>query len=102
MLYDPKWEAPTEIKPIEPWRAILTRAANYIDEHGLCQGSFDNARGEVCILGALNIVRAEPNAYQDAIDRFCEFTGEGPVHWNDMPGRTKEEVVNTLREIAAG
>jgi len=35
MLYDPKWEAPAETKPIEQWRKLLLDAADYIESHGL-------------------------------------------------------------------
>lgn len=92
----------------EPWRQHLLKAADYIEKYGWCQGKMQKTTGEVCALGALIIV----NNHKTAVDSFTSAQHEferrkrlkrsGITVWNDEPGRTKEQVIKSMRRIAAG
>lgn len=110
-------------------QALLTRAADIIEERGWYQGSWAGNDGCVCAWGALNIAIAEAaglvndeaakppdpdffpgdlyNAHAEAelvlsrtINRAANDTYVGIEKWNDEPGRTKEEVQAMLRRAA--
>lgn len=92
-------------------RALL-RAADEIERRGWCQhvGTF---QGAVCMEGGLLCALGkDPSEFfptglgTDAFDRLCQSLKRdgfrAPHEWNDMPGRTKEEVVAKLRAVALG
>lgn len=100
-------------------KAILLETANFIEKRGWAQRSFETSDGRVCILEALTRVcrrRCEdtPMALSQAVVRLRETAGlprsslplvilqKGLITWNDEPGRTKEEVIETLRKAALG
>ena len=96
MLYDPKWEAPATTKPPDdPGRALLLKAANMIETHGWIQGAASNGHG-FCALGAICLTGENYCAAIDALHRIVPQI----MDWNDAPGRTKEEVIATLRKAA--
>ena len=86
-----------------PTLEILQAAKTYIIERGWCQGSALNRAGNVCIVGAVNMSLD----WQDDTDLYCnvlwhlEETLGLPEHlsrelanWNDVKGRTVDEVLN--------
>ncbi len=85
---------------------VLDRAADYIEQHGWCQGEFSK-NGAVCVSGAISRVlgvefyRADNRVY-DAKNAFARHlkSDDPPCVWNDEDGRTQEEVIATLREAA--
>ncbi len=109
MLYDPKHDAGVRIT----WRhgvdtigRKLLNAAEYIEQHGWCQGSLRNPRGSACLIGALYYsndfrgdLRKDPQ-WTTAIRRLTKMTHVHPERWNDSSGRTQDEVVHVLRESA--
>lgn len=103
MLYDPKWEVPTETKPLEDWQEALIKAADYMDEHGFCQGTLVDSNGRVCILGAL--LRANQGGDRTRVSQaqahLRDFLPVSIVGWNDARGRSKEEAVAALRQCAS-
>ena len=119
MLYDPKWNAETETNPDEPWRALLLRAAEVIEERGWTQGSYCDGDGGVCAMGAISVGAGYPPESIDGLanyvsgkavmklikvidpqGKFVDRIGSIP-DWNDTRGRTKEEVIAALRTAAA-
>ena len=110
MLYDPKWEAPVETKPAEPWRRLLLDAANAIEQRGWVQGELCNDKtGAVCTVGALNVAAfgvafptgVECHYYLYAVTNFCKTHRIRYIpDWNDEGDRTKEQVVAALRDAA--
>jgi hypothetical protein len=106
MLYDRKWD--------QPWRALLLRAADFLERHQLHKGSLKNGEGGFCMRGAL--------MWCDGAPTVLAFAGCGPevrmasaavasyvghpkssdvaFKWNDHPARTKEEVVAAMRAAA--
>lgn len=87
---------------------LLLKAAAEIEKRGWCQEALVNGAGNVCILGALNVVdsgsatvspdnAAQTEAYLRLIDSIGCVSG-----WNNRFGRTKDEVVAKLRAVALG
>jgi hypothetical protein len=94
---------------------LLLKAADYIERNGWCQGVL-RVGSRACIAGALEAV--SPNlrlgafdfdskkylfqfvVYRDAWKRLELATGLTVGNWNDKPGRTAEEVIGKLREVA--
>lgn len=83
-------------------------AANYIDTHGWIQGDYKDLTGAVCTLGAMKAVAGdigdlvEPvvSAHR-AVSKHLGFAGGLHVaDWNDETGRTVDEVVQVLRDVA--
>ncbi len=102
MLYDKKWDKELEVQT-EPWRKLLNDAADYIEEHGWCQGELRDEMGQVCILGAIASI-PDPEDWEPrsvALKALRAITGSPfPDNWNDAPGRTKEEVIAAFRNAA--
>lgn len=110
MLFDPKWEAPVEAEPLEPWRLLLLEAARTMENRGHCIGSFEDYSGRVCIYGAVNVASGLPShsisnfdavgsAAFEAIERLREHIGVHAIgRWNDL--RSQAEVVATMRACA--
>ena len=103
-------EAKPEVE-LEPWRVVLLEAAQYIREHGWCQGTISTDDGRVCAIGALSA------AYEAAFHhRGCEIATTAMEHldatlarkghlpdivkFNDAPGRTAEDVALAMEECA--
>lgn len=103
MLYDPKWQ-------LNPIGKTLIAAADYIEEHGWCQGQVRDSFGRVCITGALGYSHLDSDLgplHLDSEVREAAYmllnkeVGIYIAAWNDAPGRTQDEVVTKLREVAA-
>lgn len=93
MLFDARRALPQE-------RQDILNAADYIREHGWCQGTMMSLGGQVCIFGALTAVLGGRMLSARA---FLDKALGMPAHWwNDAPGRTKEEVIAKLEEIGWG
>lgn len=83
---------------------VLNAAADLIEENGWCQGWSEDSLGRHCTLGAVAAVgKPEPaEVITNAVEHLRRATGVvGVASWNDEDGRTKEEVVETLRKAAA-
>jgi hypothetical protein len=98
---------------LEPWRQALFNAADYIDEHGWCQGKIRDCDGSVCALGAIFAVgslneggQALSRAGIGAIVHMSDYINDGSrmiysiESWNDMHIRTKDDVTSALRGCA--
>lgn len=82
---------------------LLLRAAALIEERGLCQGVGTDGSGRLCMLAALGAVEGCGSwAVHEATGRMHKAVGWPCYLWNDVPGRTKEEVVAKLRAVALG
>lgn len=81
---------------------LLLDAAELIDRHGHAKGAHVDDCGRMCVLGALGFrLYKFPSAEMtSAVARMENFISQTIPHWNDDPGRTKEEVVATLRAVA--
>jgi hypothetical protein len=81
---------------------VLLGAADYIERHGWCQRSSQDSGGAVCAAWALTIAAGHDLSVSlEAGHRLLRLTGGRTVPaWNDASGRTKAEVVETLRSAA--
>jgi len=103
MLYNEKWN---KVK-LEPWQQIILGVADLIDRHGHCQHVLEKD-GHYCIGGAFVKLSTTQNFrnkdWRKAVvhvHHACEQDGYNTyVGFNDTPGRTKEEVVQKLRDCA--
>lgn len=110
MYYDERKEVIPEVPVIlEPWQEHLLNAAQYIRDHGWCQLTSKNDKGEVCLEGAImqgilqalgtkSYLKISPPLYGEADRKVRQQLGTNlPCHyWNDQKGRTKEEVLAVL------
>ncbi len=109
MLYDPKWEVEAKL---EPWRGLLLEAADLIEQNGWVQFKAQSEDG-YCAAGAMqeafcNRHGYPPSYHPDGRDEYRkasdELAGTIVPHsipaWNDSLGRSKEEVVAKIREVA--
>ena len=89
---------------------VLRKAAEYLETYGWCQGYYRRDGGERCLMGAVaEVLHASSNGNNAAACRRYEemksalrpsINQREPVNWNDTPGRTAEEVIAKLREVA--
>ena len=79
---------------------VLDRAADEITIRGWTQGLFEDPEGRVCAVGAINRTTAQATERIRAGWVLTFFIqGQVPI-WNDAPGRTQDEVVDTFRLAA--
>lgn len=100
----PPKPAPT----LEPWQLAMFAAADLISFNGLAKGflyyRMDNTH---CPMGAFIAVASSRIADQcmfllrHELRSIQNTSIASIVVWNDAPGRTKEEVVSTLRSLAS-
>jgi hypothetical protein len=104
MLYDPNWTIP-EVK-VEPWQEIILKSIELIETYGWVQKAFGSKDVGFCIVGAVRAIRPSPSTvnrlgYTEAWTHLMYgFKDRDIATWNDAPGRTKEEVILKLKEIA--
>ena len=79
----------------------LLAAADYIREHGWCQGVAVDYQGRVCIEGALaKIIEYDPGRRVNARMRLGIPSAFSPSEWNDKRGRKVNEVLDLLENAA--
>src|SRR4051812_11113109 len=90
-------------------REILHRAADLLEEFGWCQKQLGSKElGQMCVFGALaeaaDEFRVPTDILRQAIGQVTPSDEDGRwghlTTWNDQPGRTRDEVVARLREVA--
>jgi hypothetical protein len=104
MLYDTKWDRPV----VDAVGQDLLNAAEYIERHGWCQSrAFDGDRA--CMVGAIYAAtggigrgaRLEgPNMRFLCSLMRVALVAPNQAAWNDDPVRTKQEVIDALRQAA--
>ena len=113
MYLDPLERMPGEVVPVtppiktiklEPWRQLLLEAADILERRGWCQKHLIDVRGRMCTVGAMTSVWDieadwDMSVVSEAQDELTKVVGP-LVEWNDTKGRTKEEVLKTLRYVA--
>lgn len=92
---------------------VLEKAAEYIERHGWYQGGVNGPGASTCAAGAVNYLTwgsrdgSTYNEGQDTVrcEAFDYLRARLPeldiASWNDAPERTREEVCQKLREVAA-
>lgn len=82
---------------LEKIRELLEQSADHIDEHGHHQNDMWEGKS-CCIMGAPRMIDGE-SSYSHIIRSALAHIGYDEK-WNDKPGRTKQEVVDALRNAA--
>lgn len=96
---------------------VLTETADRVEREGFAQHAFfDMHTGRYCTRGHFTQVVLDKYRGQsvliDGVDLWksviaaCDMAlalhlGQGVATWNDMPGRTKTEIVEVLKNVAA-
>lgn len=76
-------------------------AAEYMREHGWCQGTLQNEQGQCCANGAMDKAIPSVTRFIDVQNAFYRELGiKSVTDWNDKPGRTQEEVLAVFDRIA--
>lgn len=88
-------------------RELLNAAADTIEERGLCKHTMHGPGGTICTVGAINHgVIGKVNGF----DILCSALAALEKHlgveriaseWNDLDDTTQNDVVQTLRKVAA-
>ena len=86
---------------------VLRKAAGHIERRGWCQRRLIDECGHICLAQGLAMAFAdcvESQPWMKARLLLKEALGVpsdmGLAYWNDQPGRTAEEVIAKLREVA--
>jgi hypothetical protein len=98
---------------------VLLEAADLIEQRGWTQGTFQGSDGRLCAHGAIHMAVFDKPDYFGEHDAplvlavWCrlrnyllakgvepDLVRRGCMSWNDAPGRTKEEVVQAMRDAA--
>jgi hypothetical protein len=97
---------------------IFEKAAEILEQRGWCQNSMENAAGALCYSGALRVaamgsLTAKPwndTLNQVSLRQWYEFNraycwaenvlNDSIPEWNDVPGRTMEEVIDHMKMMA--
>jgi hypothetical protein len=74
----------------------LLAAADLLRERGWCQNQFMDDDGRICLMSALSIVPASARVIM-----MVHLVTNDATAWNDMEGRTKDDVLNLLEGLAA-
>ena len=94
MLYNQKWDI----------QQRLDRIADYIEEKGWCQNAWNDGAA-VCLVTGMNHFIFDEAEWFIVWDLLRDRIALGPdgyaalTEWNDAPGRTKQDVLNLLRNI---
>jgi hypothetical protein len=106
MLYDPKWQEPkTDVADITS--RILRTAGDIMKMRGWCRHTAQNAKGEVCSMGAMELAIRELGVADwlllRAERRLQRQIGVSMhyVCWNDAVCKNEEQAVAALYGAAA-
>ena len=89
-------------------RTDLLRAAELLEANGWQQGSFGEAGAPQCMSGALNSASHESardwpevtSRFGVAIQELQRHIEAHAIEWNDVLGRTAQQVISALRATA--
>jgi hypothetical protein len=74
----------------------LLAAADLLRERGWCQNQYIDDEGRICLMSALSLVPASVRVLV-----MVHHATNGTTTWNDIPGRTKDDVLDLLEGLAA-
>jgi hypothetical protein len=90
-------------------RSLLLKTADSLETNGWMQGAYGSPDGPKCMVGAMRFAHhgglsdlglVAPNVLSWALWLIESFLETEPVKYNDVPGRTAEEVVTSLHLAA--
>jgi hypothetical protein len=74
-------------------------AARLIKKNGWTRGENRGPKGEYCLLSAIEHSIDKNESFHDYVEIITNKLKYKPSDWNDMPRRTKQEVVDLLYSI---
>ena len=92
--------------------AQLRKAASLLDKRGHVKGHLEDAKGRVCMMGAINLACTGDASncggrsfdLLDRVERYLQRKFKkryvSAIEWNNMASRRKSQVVEALREAA--
>lgn len=109
MFVDEKRVGESVETKLEPWRQLLLDAADVMQQRGKCENAYTDARGHVCILGAVNVVcgfhpnesfpaLSTPTEALFALSYLVASVGQAVHCFNDS--HTEDEVIAAMRACA--
>ena len=76
---------------------VLRKSGDVLRERGWCQGEFDNLSGQRCALGAIrDFVGNEWVQVAIPLEVVVGVYPRSVAPWNDVPGRTVDEVLAAM------
>ena len=101
VLYDPKWNIPLTAPE------VLLKAADILERDGWCKYSLNDRQGRHCVAGAIIVAMAgSPGGHalrkeaRQLLRQHLPFWAPSIEGWNDLPWRTRNQVVAKLRAAA--
>ncbi len=82
---------------------VARKAADLLKRDGWCQGRSEGPNGERCLVAALSVAgwRSTRMAWRRVFEAIRQEAGAPSLtDWNDTPGRTADEVIALLRQVA--
>lgn len=83
----------------------LLRTAAILETKGWTQRVYESEEGKYCLIGALEQATGglqRTPLFDKARGALLNVLHEGIITFNDEPGRTAEEVISVVREVAEG
>lgn len=85
---------------------VIDKSIDYLREHGWTQNTVQDLAGRVCMMSAVYAVFEHNDlphsGYQAVSNELRKYIGGSPIGYNDTPGRTKKEVIETMKATAKG
>jgi len=101
VLYDPKWNIPLTAPE------VLLKAADILERDGWCKHSLNDLQGRHCVAGAIIVATVgSPGGHRlrkearQLLHRRLPFWEPTIESWNDLPWRTRNQVLAKLRAAA--
>lgn len=89
------------MKQLSPEAKIFLRAADYVREHGWCQGLWVGENGSVCFVGALMKTDLTDFWHERQCEEACmRILGNTPIHLNDKVWTSPQDCIDALTKCA--
>ena len=88
---------PLDATPLTDVQQTYLAAADLLERDGWSWRRGRSSGGGRCLVVAITDAARSLVAAEAGMDYLREYLGRQPVDWNDEPGRTKEDVINLLR-----
>jgi hypothetical protein len=102
---------------LDPTTDVILGAIDYLEKHEWCQGTAMRGIAR-CLLSTLTVCLPPPNtvgagpegsdssklmqATRERVERSLGIREHHLTEWNDVPGRTKEQVIDALHASLGG
>lgn len=88
-----------EIHVAELTQSDVQRVIDRIKKHGWTQYDFGRSEGPACLMGHISHALRNPVSKRSLVLGLGETVGSSVIHWNDTPGRTKQDILDILEKM---